>query len=172
MHLGWGGAEVVHAPALGEGGDAEDAFHPGEALADALAAASAEGEVGELVAGGFVFGGEAVGVEAERVREVLGVAAHDVLAEEEVRSGWDGVGAECDGLGGHAAHGPGGWVEAHGFGEDLFGVAEGGIVGQGGEALGGAGAEDCVEFGVELGFDVGFWLRRYQVQVRPLATVS
>ena len=54
---------------------AEDAFHPGEAFADALAAASAEGEVGELVAGGFVFGGEAVGVEAEWVGEVLGVAA-------------------------------------------------------------------------------------------------
>jgi hypothetical protein len=61
---GWGGVEVGHAPALGYGGDGEDAFHPGEAFAYALAAASAEGEVGELWPGGFVFWGEAVGVEA------------------------------------------------------------------------------------------------------------
>jgi len=131
---GWGGVEVGHAPALGYGGDGENAFHPGEAFAYALAAASAEGEVGELWPGGFVFWGEAVGVEAEWVGEVFGGAAHHVLAEEEVRSGWDAVGAEGYGLGGHAAHGPGGWVEAHGFGEDLFGIAEVGVVGQGGEA--------------------------------------
>ncbi len=136
MRDGWGGGGVGHAPALGDGGDGEDAFHPGEALADALAAASAEGEVGELWAGGFVLGGEAVGVEAEWVGEVLGGAAHDVLAEEEVGSGGDAVGAEGDGFGGHASHGPGGWVETHGFGEDLFGVAEVGVVGEGGEAVG------------------------------------
>ncbi len=58
-------------------------------------------------------------------------------------------------MGGHAAHGPGGRVEAHGFCEDLLGVAEGGVVGQRGEALLGAGAEDGVEFGVELCFDFG-----------------
>jgi hypothetical protein len=89
---GWCGAEVAHAPALGEGCDAEDALHPGEAFADALAAASAEGEVGEFGAGGFVFEGEAVGVEAEWVGEVLRGAADDVLAEEEVGAGWDAVG--------------------------------------------------------------------------------
>src|SRR5260370_161097 len=152
---GWDGAEVGHAPALGDGGDGEDALHPGEAFADALAAAAAEGEVGEFGASGFVLGGEAVGVEAEGIGEILRRAADDVLAEEEVGSGWDAVGAEGDRLGGHAAHGPGGWVEAHGFGEDLVGVAGGGGVGQGGEALLGAGAEDGVQFGVELGFDFG-----------------
>src|SRR5216683_57774 len=144
LDFGRSGAEVGHAPALGYGGDGEDALHPGEALADALAAAAAEGEVGEFGASGFVLGGEAVGVEAERVGEVLRGAADDVLAEEEVGSGWDAVGAEGDGLGGHAAHGPGGWVEAHGFGEDLLGVAEGGVVGEGGEACFAAGAEDGV----------------------------
>ena len=93
--------------------------------------------------------------------------------EEEVRAGGDAVGAEGDGLGGHAAHGPGGRVEAHGFGEDLLGVAEGGVVGEGGEAATGAGAEDGVEFGVEAGFGFGVLARgRYQVQVRALATVS
>ncbi len=74
---------------LGDGGDGEDAFHPGEGFADALAVAAAEGEVGEFWAGGFGFGGEAVGVEAEGVGEVLGGAGHDVLAEEEVRAGGD-----------------------------------------------------------------------------------
>ena len=142
LACGMGGVlEVGDAPALGDGGDGEDAFHPGEGLADALAAAAAEGEVGEFWAGGFGFGGEAVGVEAEWVGEVLGGAAHDVLAEEEVGSGGDVVGAEGDGFDGHAAHGPGGWVEAHGFGEDLFGVAEVGVVGQGGEAGMGRGRE-------------------------------
>ena len=65
------GVGVAEAPALGEGGDGEDAFHPGEGFADALAGAAAEGEVGELGAGGLGFGREAVGVEAERVGEVL-----------------------------------------------------------------------------------------------------
>jgi hypothetical protein len=152
---GWGGVDVAHAPALGEGGDGEDALHPGEAFADALATATAKGEVGEFRAGGFGFWGEAVGVEAEGIGKVLGVAADDVLAEEEVCAGGDSVGAKLNGCGGHAAHGPGGWIEAHGFGEDLFGVAEGGVVGEGGEALLRAGAEDGVEFGVEFGFDVG-----------------
>ena len=138
---GWCGAEVGHSPALSDGGDGEDTFHPREALADALAAASAEGEVGELWAGSFVFGSEAVGVEAERVGIVLGGAAHHVLAEEEMSARGDAVGTEGDGFGGHAAHGPGGWVETHGFGEDLFGVAEVGVVGEGGEAM---GAEDNV----------------------------
>ena len=132
MRDGWGGAEVGHAPALGDGGDGEDAFHPGEGLADALAVAAAEGEVGEFWTGGFGFGGEAVGIEAEGVGEVLGGAAHDVLAEEDVGAGGDVVGAEGGVFGGHAAHGPGGWVETHGFSEDLFGVAEVGVVGQGG----------------------------------------
>src|SRR5580698_3739005 len=86
---GRGGAEVGHPPALGDGCDGEDAFHPGEALADALAAAAAEGEEGEFWAGGFGFGGKAIRVEAEGGGEVLGVAAHDVLAEEKVRAGRD-----------------------------------------------------------------------------------
>ena len=132
---GRGGAEVGHAPALGNGCDREDALHPGEGFADALTAAAAEGEVGELRAGGFGFGGEAVGIEAERIGEVLRGAAHDVLAEEDVGAGGDVVGAEVNFAGGHAAHGPGGWVEAHGFGEDLLGVAKAGVVGEGGEAL-------------------------------------
>ena len=59
------------------------------------------------------------------------------------------------GFGGHAAHGPGGRVETHGFGEDLLGVAEGGVVGEGGETAFGGGAEDGVEFGVEFGFGFG-----------------
>src|ERR1700733_3518897 len=82
LDLGGGGAEVGHAPALGYGCNGEDALHPGEALADALAVAAAEGEVGELRAGGFVFGAEAVGGEAGGGGEVLGGAARDVLAEE------------------------------------------------------------------------------------------
>src|SRR5271154_441121 len=62
---GRGGAEVGHSPALGQSCDAEDALHPGEALADALAAAAAEGEVGEFLARGFGFGGKTVGGETE-----------------------------------------------------------------------------------------------------------
>src|SRR5260370_27444853 len=80
---GWCGAEVGHAPALGYGGDGEDALHPGEGLADALAAAAAEGEVGEFGASGFVLGGEAGGVEGQGGGEVMRCAAHDVLAEGE-----------------------------------------------------------------------------------------
>ena len=45
LDLGGRGAEVDHAPALGYGGDGEDALHPGEGLADALARAAAEREV-------------------------------------------------------------------------------------------------------------------------------
>ena len=52
MRLRWGRAEVRHAPALGDGGDGEDAFYPGEGFADALTAAAAEGKVGEFVACG------------------------------------------------------------------------------------------------------------------------
>ena len=139
---GRGGAEIGHAPALGDGRDAEDAFHPGEAFADALTVTAAEGEVSELCARGFGFRREAVGIEAERIGEVLRGAAHDVLAEEDVGAGGDVVRAELDFAGGHAAHGPGGWVEAHGFGEDLFGVAKSRVVGESGEALLIAGAED------------------------------
>ena len=116
-----------------------------------MAASGAEGEVGEAGAEGFGFGGETVGIKAERVGEVLGVTAEDVLAEEEMGFGWDAIGAKGDCFGGHAAHGPGGWVESHGFGEDLLGVAEVGVVGEGGEAV----AEDGVQFGVEAGFCVG-----------------
>jgi len=47
-------------------------LHPGEGFADALAAASAEWEVGELRPRGFGLGGEAVGIEAQRVGEVFG----------------------------------------------------------------------------------------------------
>ena len=127
----WGvGVGVAEAEVLGEGGYGEDAFHPGEGLADTLAAAAAEGEVGVFWAGGFGFGGEAVGVEAEGVGVVGFGAGDDVLGEEEVGSRGKAVGAEGDGAGVHAAHGPGGGVEAHGFGEDLLGVAEGGVVGQ------------------------------------------
>ena len=166
----WGdgrlGVGVAHLPAGGDGGDGEDAFHPGEGLADALAAAAAEGEVGELVAGGLGLGGEAVGVEAEGVGEEFWGAVHDVLGEEKVGSGGDAVGAELDVLGGEAAHGPSGGVEAHGFGEDLLGVAELREVGEGGEAwthvLGSrcgvpefGWAQDVVEFGVEAGFGFG-----------------
>lgn len=53
-----------------------------------------------------------------------------------MRAGRDAPGAEGDGLRGHAAHGPCGWVEPHGFGEDLLGVAESGVVGEGGGAVG------------------------------------
>ncbi len=56
---------------------------------------------------------------------------------------------------GHAAHSPCGWVEAHGFGKDLFGVSEIWVVGEGGESLFRACAKDCVEFGVEFGFYFG-----------------
>ena len=138
--MGWGMGGLYRGrscASAGDGGDGEDALHPGEGLADALAVAAAEGDVGVLVAGGFGLGGEAVGVEAEGVGEVLGGAGEDVLAEEDVRACGDVVGAEGGVFDGHAAHGPGGWVEAHGFGEDLFGVFEVWVVGEGGEAVGG-----------------------------------
>jgi hypothetical protein len=45
------GAQV---PVAGDGGEDEDAFHPGEALADALAAAGGKREIGEFGPGGFV----------------------------------------------------------------------------------------------------------------------
>ena len=131
----WGGAGVGEAPVAGESGDGEDAFHPGEGLADALAAAAAEGEEGEFRAVGFVFDGEAVGIKPKWVGEVLRGAAHHVLAKEEVGSGRYVVRAELDGFGGHAAHCPRGRVEAHGFGEDLFCVTEVGVVGEGGETV-------------------------------------
>jgi hypothetical protein len=37
----------------------------------------------------------------------------------------------------------------------LFGVAEGGVVGEGGEAFFVVRAQDCVEFGVEFFLDCG-----------------
>lgn len=144
LGLGWCFGGVGEAEVLGQGGYREDALHPGERLADALAASSAEGEVGELVAGGFGFGEEAVGIKFEGVGVVLFGAAHHVLAEEEVGSGGDVVWTQLDGAGAHTAHGPGGWVETHGFGEDLFCVFEGGIVGQSGESSGFAFAQDLV----------------------------
>src|ERR1700704_1529490 len=93
---GWGGAEVGHAPAGGDGGDGEDAFHPGEAFADALAGASSEGEVGEARPRCLGLGGEAVGIEAKGVGVEIGPAADHVLAHEEVRAGWDAVWADGD----------------------------------------------------------------------------
>src|SRR5258708_39677684 len=84
---GWGGAEVGHAPALRYGCDGKDSFHPGEGFADALAAASAEGEVGELRAGGLGFGGEAVGMEAAGGGGGLGGGGREVLVDGAVEPG-------------------------------------------------------------------------------------
>ncbi len=139
---GWVGVGVAHPPAGGDGRDGEDAFHPGERFANALARSAAKGEIGELVADGLVFGGVAVGVEAEGVGEELFRTVHDILREEEVGTGGDKVWAELDVSSGASAHGPGGRVKAHGFGEDLFCVAKVWDVGEGREAVGGWGGRN------------------------------
>src|SRR5882762_8073481 len=76
--------EDVHLPALGDGSQHEHAFHPGEALADTLAASAAEGKVGEARAFGFLFFRVAHGIEAQWVGVELRRTVQDVLAEEEM----------------------------------------------------------------------------------------
>src|SRR6185312_3063740 len=120
--------DEAKTPALGYGRESQHAFHPRKAFADALSAASAEREVDEAWAGGFGFVGEALGAEEFGLVPVLGGAMHDVLAEEEVRAGWNTEFAERDGLCRLASHRPCGRIEAHGFGEDHFGVLEASVV--------------------------------------------
>src|SRR5882672_9203218 len=46
LHLERGRIEQFHSPVLGEGGEEQRRFHPGERFTDAGARASAEGEIG------------------------------------------------------------------------------------------------------------------------------
>ena len=144
-----------HSPALSDGRNGEDAFHPRETFADALTAAPAEREVGKAGAICLVRRGVAVRVEAERVGEILGATMHDVLTEEKVRSRWNAIGPQSYGTSGHATHRPCGRIESHGFGEDLFGVTEIGVFGERGSAGLGPGAENGVELGVQPGLGFG-----------------
>ncbi len=59
----------VEFPALGERGEQENAFGPGEGFTDAEAGSAAEGEVGEFWARGLGLGRPAVEVEADRDRD-------------------------------------------------------------------------------------------------------
>jgi hypothetical protein len=89
---GWG-----EAPVTGDGGEGEDAFHPGQAFADALAATGGEGEEGEAGARlvGFAVGWrEALRVEAEWIGEEARVAVDDELRDEEDGFTRDGVAGE------------------------------------------------------------------------------
>ncbi len=130
---------------LGEGGEEEGGFHPGEVCADADAGSAAEGEVGEFVEGGLELGGPAVGIEALGVGEVAGVVVVEVGADEDHGApGGDGVTGELVVTHDAAAGGVGGGIEAHGFLEDFAGVGELGEVFVGG----GAPAEDGVELGL------------------------
>ena len=119
----------VKLPVLQDGGEHQDAFHPGEAVADAEARAAAEGEIGEFGPCGLGFGGEPVGIEAERVGPPAGVMVDNKLGEDEVRAfGNEVAAAHGVGLFGGAGDDPGGRVETHGFSEDLLCVHEAGTI--------------------------------------------
>ena len=170
----WGGPE---SPCAADGGEDEDTFHPGEGLADALAGASAEGEVAEFVPGGAglaaavavtaavmdiaagggprcvaVLGVEAAGLEAIGLGPEAGVAVDDDLRGEQVGAGWDGEAAELVRLGaGGAAQDPDRRVEAHAFGKDHVAIAQGWIIG----CCGWAVAEYANGFVVKLVLGLG-----------------
>ena len=81
------------------------------------------------------------------------------LRGEESGAGGDGVAGDLVRGDAHPGGDPDGWIEAHGFGEDLGGEGEVGVV-RGGWIAGGVGcvrAEDGAGFFVELllGFGVG-----------------
>ncbi len=52
-----------HAPPLGNSGNGENPFHPGEAFSDALTTSAAKGKVGEARTLGFSFFSVAKGIE-------------------------------------------------------------------------------------------------------------
>ena len=143
-------------PVLDDGGEHEDAFHPGEALTDAVAGAAAEGEVSELGARGFGGLGKAAGIEAERVGPPAGVVVDDELGGDEVGAFGDALaGAHGVGLVGGAGDDPGGRVEAHGFGEDALYIGEAAEVGGFGRARVAVGvAADGEDFFAHAGLDV------------------
>src|SRR5438128_12661011 len=80
-----------HAPALGERGDEEDAFHPGEAFADAAAWATAERKICELRLASARFHSPALRVETFRLLEETGVAERHIWTQEHERLCWDSV---------------------------------------------------------------------------------
>jgi len=110
---------------LHDGCEHQHAFHPGEALADTVARASAEGEVSESGAFGLGFDGETAGVEAHGIGPPARVVVHDKLRGDEVRAFGDAFsGAHGVVLDGGAGDDPGGGIEAHRFGEDALEVFE------------------------------------------------
>ena len=68
----------AHAPALGQGGEQQDAFHPSEAFSDALPRSTAEWEIGKFWTR-VRFLGPAVGIELLGVGIPARVAMSDVL---------------------------------------------------------------------------------------------
>ena len=98
-------------PALGEGGQHEDALGPGETLADAQARSGAEGEIGKLGASRLRLWGPTVGVEALGVKPIARVAVHDVLAEEDRRAGRQDIAAHLVILYGLAADSVDRWAQ-------------------------------------------------------------
>ncbi len=136
---------------LGEGGQDEGSFHEGEGISDALPRAKAEREVGEAR---DLF--EEVAFPAFR-EELFGVAVPARVAMNDPGDGGDAC-AFGDGktgervvLDGEAGNGPGGRIQAHGFGEDVAGVSElREIVERGGPAV-----KDEIELGVEFCFGAG-----------------
>lgn len=121
-----------------------------EGVADALARAVAEGEVGE--ARDFLekvtlptFGEELFGIFIP-----AGVAMDNPGDGADAGSLGNGIAAEGMVFDGEASHGPRGRIEPHGFGDDVIGVGKiGKIVESGGAAF-----KDGGEFGVEFLFDL------------------
>src|ERR1035441_2171463 len=86
----------MQAPALRQGHQDQNGFHPREGFSDALATAAAKREVGEFRSLSFCFGRKAFGTENEWIGEVFGIALHEILAEEDEAAGWDAIWANVD----------------------------------------------------------------------------
>jgi hypothetical protein len=139
----------AEAELLGDGGESESGFHHGERISDALARAEAEREVGKT---------------RDFFEEVafpaLGEKLFGVIVPARVAMNDPGDGGDAGAFGnrkagervifdGEAGDGPGGRVEAHGFGKDVAGVEESREIVERRSAA----VEDGIEFGVQLCFD-------------------
>jgi hypothetical protein len=143
--------EEAEAELLGDGGEDERGFHEGEGVADALARAEAEGEVGE--AGNFF---EEVAFPAFGVEGFGGVIPARIAMDDPGNDGdagafGDWVTGESVVFDGEAGDGPGWGIEAHGFGKNVTCVGEMWEIVKSGSAA----VEDGVEFGMEFFFDAG-----------------
>src|SRR5687767_4686246 len=109
----WSVIFLIQRPFLSDGGQYQDRFQPRERLADAAARAEAKWEIGQTRAVLGMRIGEALRIEAERIRPKERVSVHHPLAHEDDGAGNDLVRPEAQWLNHTPANRPHRWIKPH-----------------------------------------------------------